>query len=56
MRRNLCFILTLCMLTATYGQNNPKVKDMEQQRNRLEQEISEAEKLLTSTQTDADSQ
>lgn len=56
MRRSLCLILTLCMLTATYGQSNPKVKDMEQQRNRLEQQISESEKLLTSTQKDVDSQ
>ena len=56
MRRFLCFILTSCLIATTYGQTNQKVAEMENQRNRLEQEISASEQLLSTTQKDVDGQ
>ena len=56
MRYLLCLIFASCFLTVTYGQTNPKVKEMESQRSKLEQEISESEQLLSTTQKDVDGQ
>lgn len=56
MKRLLCLILSLCFLSFVYGQTNSKVKEMESQRSKLEQEISESEQLLSSTQKDVDGQ
>ena len=39
MKHLLCLILTSCFVVLTYGQVNSKVKEMESQSNRLEQEI-----------------
>lgn len=56
MRRVLSFILVLFSLGCAYAQTNPKVKEMENQRNKIEQEIAESQKLLTSSQKDIDGQ
>ena len=56
MKHLLCLILTSCFVVLTYGQVNSKVKEMESQRNRLEQEISQSKKLLSTTQKDVDGQ
>ena len=56
MRRVLSFILVLFSLGCAYAQTNPKVKEMENQRNKIEQEIAESKKLLTSSQKDIDGQ
>ena len=42
MRRVLSFILVLFSLGCAYAQTNPKVKEMENQRNKIEQEIAES--------------
>ena len=39
-----------------YGQTNPKVKEMTNQRAKIEQEISESQRLLTSAKKDVDGQ
>ncbi len=56
MKQLLCFILTSCLIAAAYGQTNSKVAEMENQRNKLEQEISASEQLLSTTQKDVDGQ
>lgn len=56
MRKLLCLILASFFINFAYGQTNPKVKEMESQRNKLEQEISESEQLLSTTQKDVDGQ
>ena len=56
MRRVLSIILVLFSLGCAYAQTNPKVKEMENQRNKIEQEIAESKKLLTSSQKDIDGQ
>lgn len=56
MKQLFCFILASCLIATAYGQTNPKVKEMESQRNRLEQAISESEQLLTAAKKDTESQ
>lgn len=56
MRRLLCTIATLCTLACAYGQTNPKVKEMKEQRSRIEQEISDSKQLLSAAQKDVDGQ
>ena len=56
MKRILPTILALCLTLFAYGQNNPKVKEMEVQRNLIEQQISESKKLLTSTEKNVEGQ
>ena len=54
--RILHTILALCISLLTYGQTNPKVKEMTNQRAKIEQEISESQRLLTSAKKDVDGQ
>lgn len=56
MKRLLCYIIALVALTFTYAQTNPKVKEMESQRYKLEQQLAESRKLLSSAQKDVDGQ
>ncbi len=56
MKHLFTLILTLCLIATAYGQTNPKVKEMETQRSKLEQAISESEQLLSSTQKTVDGQ
>ena len=56
MNRLFCLIVTSCLITTAYGQTNPKVAEMESQRSKLEQAISESEQLLSSTQKTVDGQ
>ena len=56
MKRILHTILALCISLLTYGQTNPKVKEMTNQRAKIEQEISESQRLLTSAKKDVDGQ
>ena len=56
MKHLFCFILTSCLIATAYGQTNSKVAEMESQRNKLEQAISESEQLLSTTQKDVDGQ
>ena len=54
--RILHTILALCISLLTYGQTNSKVKEMTNQRAKIEQEISESQRLLTSAKKDVDGQ
>ena len=56
MRYILSFLVILCCSLSTYGQTNAKVKEMESERQRIEQQIAESSKLLSSTQKDVDGQ
>lgn len=56
MKRLLCYIIALVALNFTYAQTNPKVKEMESQRYKLEQQLAESRKLLSSAQKDIDGQ
>lgn len=56
MKRLLCYIIALVALNFTYAQTNPKVKEMESQRYKLEQQLAESRKLLSSAQKDVDGQ
>lgn len=56
MKRILHTILALCISLLTYGQTNSKVKEMTNQRAKIEQEISESQRLLTSAKKDVDGQ
>ena len=56
MKRILHTILALCLSVIAYGQINPKVKEMTNQRAKIEQEISESQRLLTSAKKDVDGQ
>lgn len=54
MKRLLCLLFCIATLIVTYAQSNAKVKEMESQRSRLEQELAESKQLLSSTQKDVD--
>ncbi len=56
MKRLLCYIIAFVALNFAYAQTNPKVKEMESQRNKLEQQLAESRKLLAATQKDVDGQ
>lgn len=56
MKRLLCYIIAFVALNFTYAQTNPKVREMESQRNKLEQQLAESRKLLSSAQKDVDGQ
>lgn len=56
MKRLLCYIIAFVALNFTYAQTNPKVKEMESQRSKLEQQLAESRKLLSSAQKDVDGQ
>jgi len=56
MKRLLSLIALSILFAASYGQTNPKVAEMEQQRSKLEQAISESEQLLSTTQKDVEGQ
>lgn len=56
MKRLICYIIALVALNFTYAQTNPKVKEMESQRYKLEQQLAESRKLLSSAQKDIDGQ
>ena len=56
MRRILYVILAISISTIAYGQSNPKVKEMASQRAKIEQEISESKRLLSSATKDVDGQ
>lgn len=56
MRRILCIIISSALFVFAYGQANPKVKEMESRRSKLEQEISVSQLLLSSTQKDVEGQ
>ena len=56
MRYILSFLVILCCCLSTYSQTNAKVKEMENERQRIEQQIAESSKLLSSTQKDVDGQ
>lgn len=56
MPRLLTLIALSFLFTASYGQTNSKVAEMESQRSKLEQAISESEQLLSTTQKDVDGQ
>ncbi len=56
MKRLLCYIIAFVALNFAYAQTNPKVKEMESQRNKLEQQLAESRKLLSATQKDVDGQ
>lgn len=56
MRYILSFLVILCCCLSTYSQTNAKVKEMESERQRIEQQIAESSKLLSSTQKDVDGQ
>ena len=56
MNRILLVIATLCFSFLAYGQTNPKVKEMTSQRMKIEQEINESKRLLSSAKKDVDGQ
>ena len=56
MKHILCLLFISCLITSAYGQTNAKVKEMESQRSKLEQAISESEQLLSTTQKDVTGQ
>lgn len=57
MRHLLCYIIVaFCALASASAQTNSKVKEMERQRNKLEQQLAESRKLLSSAQKDVDGQ
>ena len=56
MKYILSFLIILCTCHSIYGQTNAKVKEMESERLRIEQQIAESSKLLSSTQKDVDGQ
>lgn len=57
MKKLLCLIIFAIGITfISYGQSNSKVKELEMQRNKLELEMTESKRLLSSTQKDVDSQ
>ena len=57
MKKILCLIIFAIGITfISYGQSNSKVKELEMQRNKLELEMTESKRLLSSTQKDVDSQ
>ena len=56
MNRIISIIALSFLVIATYGQTNPKVAEMESQRKKLEQQISQSEQLLTTAKKDTESQ
>ena len=57
MRKVFCsLVLVLFSAVCVHAQTNPKVKEMESQRSKIEQEISESRKLLSLSQKDIDGQ
>lgn len=56
MKKILLVIVALCISHLFYGQTNPKVREMENQRSKIEQEISESRRLLSTTKKDVDGQ
>ena len=56
MNRLLSLIVISFLFTTIYGQTNSKVAEMESQRSKLEQEISESKQLLTTAEKDTESQ
>ena len=56
MNRTLLVIAVLCISFLSYGQTNPKVKEMTSQRVKIEQEIAESKRLLSSAKKDVDGQ
>ena len=56
MNRIFSIIALSFLFIATYGQTNSKVAEMESQRSKLEKEISESRKLLTTAEKDTESQ
>ena len=56
MKRIFSLITLLLSFAIAYGQTNAKVAEMENQRSKLEQEISESKQLLTTAEKDTESQ
>ena len=56
MNRLLSLIVLSFLFAVTYGQTNSKVAEMESQRSKLEQAISESKQLLTTAEKDTESQ
>ncbi|MBR4996532.1 MAG: peptidoglycan DD-metalloendopeptidase family protein [Bacteroidaceae bacterium] len=56
MRRLLYCIIASLVVTLSYAQSNQKVKEMEGQRHKIEQQLAESRKLLSSTQKSVEGQ
>ena len=56
MKRLFLIILMLCYAGAFYAQTSRSIQDMEKERNRLREQITESETLLQSTERDVTSQ
>ena len=56
MKRIAQFTLLIFLVTIAHAQTNSKVKEMESQRTKLEQAITESKQLLTTAQKDTESQ
>jgi septal ring factor EnvC (AmiA/AmiB activator) len=56
MRRLLYCIIASLVITLSYAQSNQKVKEMEGQRHKIEQQLAESRKLLSSTQKSVEGQ
>ena len=56
MRRLLYSIIASLVMTVSYAQSNQKVKEMEGQRHKIEQQLAESRKLLSSTQKSVEGQ
>ena len=56
MKHIFLFCLTSLFLSVASAQTNPKIKELENQRNELQQQIAESETLLRSTKKDVKSQ
>lgn len=56
MRRLLYCIIASLVMTLSYAQSNQKVKEMEGQRHKIEQQLAESRKLLSSTQKSVEGQ
>lgn len=56
MRRLLYSIIASLVMTLSYAQSNQKVKEMEGQRHKIEQQLAESRKLLSSTQKSVEGQ
>ena len=56
MKHIFLFCLTCLFLSVASAQTNPKIKELENQRNELQQQIAESETLLRSTKKDVKSQ
>ena len=56
MRRLLYSIIASLVMTLSYAQSNQKVKEMEGQRHKIEQQLAKSRKLLSSTQKSVEGQ